>query len=88
MDEAIVMSYLAKLAPVLGDNDGFMPISDELSTDKSVKQPEAVALASRLVFELAASTPRTKALDRIRQKHKDLYMFRLKQRAMDGRSAA
>ena len=88
MNEALVSAYLTRLQAAVGDEQAFMPIFEELRKDKGVKQVEAVALASRFVFELTPSTPKGKALDRIRQRHKDLYLFRLKQDAMAGRSAA
>ena len=88
VNEATVLEYLARLEAAVGDDDKFMPIFEQLKGDKAVKQPEAVALASRFVFALPPSTPKGKALDRIRQRHKDLYLFRLKQDAMGDRSAA
>ncbi len=88
MNEEIVASYLAKLEAALGDDRVFLPVFEALKADDRVKQSEAVALASRFVAPTTASTARAKALERILKRHSALATFRLKQRAMAGRSAA
>ena len=88
INETIVSSYLAKLEASLGDDKSFMPVFFALQADSNVRQAEAVALASRFVAPTPESTPRSKALDRVMRRHSALSSFRLKQRAMAGRSAA
>ena len=87
-NEAIVTDYLAKLESALGDDLAFVPIFEHLKADPCVHQAEAVALASQFVAKTADNTARSKALERVYKRHASLAMFRLKQRAMAGRSAA
>ena len=88
INEQIVSNYLARLQAALGDDRAFLPIYERLLTDPLVQQPEAVALASQFVAKTADSTARSKALERILKRHMSLASFKLKQRAMAGRSAA
>lgn len=87
-NEAVVADYLAKLEAALGDDRAFVPVFEHLKADPLVQQAEAVALASRFVAKTAESTARSKALERVFKRHASLASFRLKQRAMAGRSAA
>jgi hypothetical protein len=88
MDHSVVRSYLAELVANLGDDEGFSSVFHLLETDKNVRQPEAVAIGSEFVAPMAASTARAAALERIWKRHKSLMSFKLKQRAVGGRSAA
>jgi hypothetical protein len=88
INEALVGAYLAKLEAALGDDGSFLPVFDALKQDSQVGQAEAVALATKFVARTADSTPRAKALDRVWKRHAALVSFKLKQRAMAGRSAA
>ena len=88
INDAIVASYLTRLEAALGDDQSFLPVFEALYSDSRVGQAEAVALASAFVSKTAGGTPRGKALDRILKRHTSLTSFRLKQRAMAGRSAA
>ena len=88
IDETLVSTYLAKLEAALGDDRAFLPVFNALKADPSVQQAEAVALASRFVATTADSTSRTRALERVWKRHSALASFKLKQRAMAGRSAA
>ena len=88
MDEAVVTSYVARLEAALGDDAAFMALFRELAADKAVRQPEAAAMLSRFIAPSAASTPKGEALERILRRHQSLYTFKLKQRAIGGRSAA
>ena len=88
INENLVSAYLSRLEAALGDDREFTPIFEALQTDAEVRQAEAVALASRFVAKTADSTPRAKALERVYKRHASLSSFRLKQRAMAGRSAA
>ena len=88
LNEAVVTDYLSKLEAALGDDRAFVPIFEHLKSDPQVSQAEAVALASRFVAKTAESTARSKALERVFKRHASLASFRLKQRAMAGRSAA
>ena len=88
MNENVVMDYLAKLEAALGDDELFLPVFEDLKRDRAVQQPEAVAIASRFVAPTSASTSRGRALERVLRRHQSLVSFKLKQRAMGGRSAA
>ena len=88
INEAIVSTYLTKLEAALGDDRAFLPVFEALKSDPQVQQPEAVALATKFVAKTAESTARAKALERVLKRHAALASFRLKQRAMAGRSAA
>jgi hypothetical protein len=88
INETIVSTYLTKLEAALGDDRAFLPIFEALQADREVHQAEAVALATKFVAKTADSTPRGKALERVLKRHAALASFRLKQRAMAGRSAA
>jgi len=87
-NETIVLTYLSKLEAALGDDREFLPVFEALKADPNVQQAEAVALASKFVAKTAESTARSKALERVLKRHAALASFRLKQRAMAGRSAA
>lgn len=88
VNDSIVSSYLSKLEAALGDDRAFLPVFEALKADPEVRQEEAVALATKFVAKTAESTARAKALDRVLKRHSALASFRLKQRAMAGRSAA
>ncbi len=88
IDEAVVISYLSKLEAALGDEDAFTPLFEALVDDEKVGQAEAVSIASEFVSRTAQSTSRAKALDKVLKRHTALITFKLKQRAMAGRSAA
>ena len=88
INETVVLTYLPKLEAALGDDRTFLPVFEALKADPEVHQAEAVALASKFVAKTAESTPRAKALERVLKRHAALASFRLKQRAMAGRSAA
>ncbi len=51
-------------------------------------QAEAVAIASEFVVPLAASTSKKKAFETIWERHQNLLSFRLRRKAVGGRSAA
>jgi hypothetical protein len=88
INETVVSTYLPKLEAALGDNRAFLQVFEALKSDPEVHQAEAVALATKFVAKTAESTPRAKALERVLKRHEALASFRLKQRAMAGRSAA
>jgi hypothetical protein len=88
MKDTLLMSYLAKLEAALGSDREFLPLYEELKSDPEIRQAEAVELASRFVARTADSTSRAKALERILKRHSALASFKLKQRAMAGKSAA
>ena len=88
INETIVSTYLTKLEGALGDDRAFLPIFEALKADPQVSQAEPVALASKFVAKTAESTARAEALERVLKRHAALASFRLKQRAMAGRSAA
>jgi hypothetical protein len=88
INENIVLTYLSKLEAALGDDRAFPHVFEALKSDPDVHQAEAVALASKFVAKTAESTARGKALERVWKRHAALASFKLKQRAMAGRSAA
>ncbi len=88
LNQNIVTDYLPRLEAALGDDTKFQQLFDTLKADPEVRQAEAVELASQFVAKTPNSTSRAKALERVYQRHASLANFRLKQRAMSGRSAA
>lgn len=88
MNETLAKAYASELATALG-NTGFQDIFARLSEDPDVRQDEAVVIASLLLeAPVAPSTSRGTALARILKLHNSLKTFKLKQRAVGGRSAA
>jgi DNA repair ATPase RecN len=85
MNEQQVADYVSRLEKALGDDDKFLPIIDELS---NVAVAELVAIASKFVAPMPASSTKKSALDRIRKRHENLTSFKRKQKAVGGRSAA
>jgi hypothetical protein len=88
LNEPIVANYLEQLEASLGDSQVFPTLFERLSQDSDVRQLEAVAIATRFVAKTSDSTSRAKALERVWKRHAALASFKLKQRAMAGRSAA
>lgn len=88
MNDQLVSYYLSKLEAALGNDDEFMAVFSTLQNDSDFTQVEAVAVGSKFVAPMAASTPKAKAFERILKRHKNLLTFKLKQRAVGGRSAA
>jgi hypothetical protein len=88
MDSNVVETYLARLQAALGKEDVFPSVIKQMVEDVAVKQPEAVEIASRFVARMSASTAKKKAIERIADRHQSLVTFKLKQRAVGGRSAA
>ncbi|MFN3626027.1 MAG: hypothetical protein ACK4TP_18480 [Hyphomicrobium sp.] len=88
MNEALVKRYAAEIETALGE-PGFETMFARLNEDGSIGQDEAVALTSILLdAPVAPSTTRGAALKRILKLHNSLATFKLKQRAVGGRSAA
>ena len=83
----VVEAYVRRLETALGDNL-FEAILDEMRSDSAVRQVEAVAIGSRIVAPMAPSTTRAKAIERILARHSNMVTFKMKQRAVGGRSAA
>ncbi len=88
MNQTIVKQYAAEIKTTLG-NSSFEQLFARLKDDHEVQQDEAIALAS-IILEapVAPSTARGTALSRILKLHNSLATFKLKQRAVGGRSAA
>lgn len=88
MNEKLVNLYAAELNSALGSSS-FEPLFSRLKDDKEVGQDEAIGIASALLeAPVAASTARGTALNRIVKLHNSVATFKLKQRAVGGRSAA
>lgn len=88
MNKQVVDRYAIDLRRTLGASD-FQQTFEKLSNDSEVKQPEAVAILGYLLeSSVAPSTPKAAALARILKLHTSLATFKLKQRAVGGKSAA
>lgn len=88
MNLALVQDYLLEIKNALGSQK-FDAVFAKLRADKSVGQTEAVEIASLLLeHRVASGTARSAALDRIVKLHTSLTTFKLKQKAVGGRSAA
>ena len=86
MDDSIVKQYAEELKSNLG-MPKFDSVFNRLKVDPMVRQDEAVAIASLLLdAKVATSTARGTALGRISKLHNSLVTFKLKQRAVGGRS--
>jgi hypothetical protein len=88
MNIALVSDYHSKLEATLGNDEEFSRIFSKLQNDPAITQLEAVAIGSNFVAPMAASTSNARAFERICKRHKNLLTFKLKQRAIGGRSAA
>jgi hypothetical protein len=85
MTEDQISDYVARLEKALGDDEKFLPIMDELN---SAAVAELVAIASKFVSPMAASSSKKSAVERIMKRHQNLLSFKRKQKAVGGRSAA
>lgn len=85
MTDDQIADYVSRLEKALGNDDEFLPIVEELS---NVAVAELVAIASKFVAPMAASSSKKSALERIRKRHDNLTSFKRKQKAVGGRSAA
>lgn len=88
MNDAVVKRYAKEIEASLGQAQ-FEAVFAKLTDDAEVGVDEAVALTSAILdAPLAPSTTRGAALKRILKLHNSLATFKLKQRAVGGRSAA
>ncbi len=88
LNQALVDRYASDLKTLLG-NSAFEDVFRRLKDDKNVQQPEAAAIAGLLLgAKVPDSTARGTSLSRILKLHNSLLTFKLKQRAVGGRSAA
>ncbi len=88
MNDKLVKAYASQVSAALGDS-AFEELFSRLKDDAEVRQDEAVAIAGILLdAPVAPSTTRGAALGRILKLHNSLATFKLKQRAVGGRSAA
>lgn len=85
MTEEQIAAYVSRLEQALGDDERFLPILDELNT---AAVAELVAIASKFVSPMAASSSKKSAIERILKRHQNLMSFKRKQKAVGGRSAA
>lgn len=85
MTDDQIAAYVCRLEQALGDDEKFLPIVDELS---SAAVAELVAIASKFVSPMAASSSKKSAIERILKRHQNLMSFKRKQKAVGGRSAA
>ncbi|MGE8941268.1 hypothetical protein ACO2I3_05080 [Leptospira interrogans] len=87
-NQTLVERYALELQNVMGDR-AFEDVFRRLKDDANIYQREAVAIASLLLqAKVSESTARGTALGRILKLHNSLLTFKLKQRAVGGRSAA
>lgn len=88
MNDNLVKRYVTEVAAALGEKQ-FEALFAKLTDDIDVGQDEAIALTSIILdAPVAPSTTRGAALKRILKLHNSLATFKLKQRAVGGRSAA
>ena len=88
MNDKLVKLYAAELNTALGSSS-FEVLFNRLKDDSDIGQDEAIGIASiMLESPLTPSTARGTALNRILKLHNSLATFKLKQRAVGGRSAA
>ena len=88
VNHALVERYASDLKKLLGES-AFEDVFRRLKNDKDIQQAEAAAIASVLLeAKVSESTARGTALGRILKLHNSLLTFKLKQRAVGGRSAA
>lgn len=85
MTDDQIAAYVSRLEQALGDDEKFLPIMDELNT---AAVAELVAIASKFVSPMAASSSKKSAVERILKRHQNLMSFKRKQKAVGGRSAA
>lgn len=87
MNAEKIVRYVERLEQALGNDAKFLPIVDEL-VGEGLTAGDLVAIASRFVSPMPASTTRQRALERILKRHQNLMSFKRKQKAVGGRSAA
>jgi hypothetical protein len=87
-DYARVDAYAAQLERALGNDEAFMVVFEELRNGSDLNTADLIAIASKFVAPMAASSTKQKALDRILKRHQNLMSFKRKQKAVGGRSAA
>jgi hypothetical protein len=87
MDQRLTDDYVERLESALGDDRRFGLLVDELETDSRIAQPEAAAIASRFYGRTSNGITRSKALERIRERHEKLMQFK-RQPSTAGRPAA
>jgi DNA repair ATPase RecN len=85
MTDDQIVAYVARLEQALGDDEKFLPILEELN---NAAVAELVAIASKFVAPMPASSSKKSAIERIRKRHENLTSFKRKQKAVGGRSAA
>jgi hypothetical protein len=88
MNKELVDHYVARLVDALGNDRNFAAVFADLKFDQHLNLEDLVAVASKFTSPLAASSSRSKALERILTRHTNLMSVKLKQRAVGGRSAA
>lgn len=87
-NQTLVERYALELKSTMGEQ-AFEDVFRRLKDDASIFQGEAAAIASVLLqAKVSDSTARGTALGRILKLHNSLLTFKLKQRAVGGRSAA
>lgn len=85
MTDDQIAVYVSRLEQALGDDEKFLPILEELN---NAAVAELVAIASKFVSPMAASSSKKSAIERILKRHQNLMSFKRKQKAVGGRSAA
>lgn len=88
MDQhSLVDAYLERLEAALGDEVAFGAVYNELCADKRISQCDAVAIASKFLSPIAASTSRPKALRHTLRRHEKLLEQRAAAALIGGRAA-
>jgi hypothetical protein len=88
VDDKLIDKYLERLEATLGDERAFSATFGELRNDKRMLQEHVVAIANRFMGKTPSSTSRSKALERILQRHTKLMKFKARTEGMSGKSAA
>jgi len=76
MDSGLIEKYVKELEAALGDDARFKALLDELRSDSRIRQAEAVSIATRFSGQTSPKTSRSKALDRILERHTKLMKFK------------
>ena len=85
--ETIVSDYAERLSKEYG-LDGFEDLLATVLQDRRVKKTELIQIARKLGHDVSPRASKATIANKILRRHKDLATFKLKQKAMAGRSAA
>ena len=87
-NKAIVEAYVARLKADYKNTVAFKFIYQELISNKAVRKQEAAAISDQFAYATPPSTAKKASLERILSVHEHYHSSVLREKAMDGRSAA